>query len=216
MGKWYKTLLATVVEEISGVKIAYVLMLSLDAVQELIDVLGGIDVVVERSFTDELYPRDDVDPSIGDPELLYKTVSFTEGLNHFDGETAVIFMRSRQSKDEVEGSDEGRRARQQLIIRSLLGAVRDSQAWFDPVKTGQLYRLWKTHMEKDLPLINMAQIAVHMETLDVRIKSYHMPIQTNDDEGILIINPKNAMDQWVYEPVDPTFTQMKEWILSNL
>jgi len=48
--------------------------------------LGGVDVNVEKSFTDTSYPAADD---------KYQTVTFQKGPAHMDGATALKYVRSR-------------------------------------------------------------------------------------------------------------------------
>ena len=109
------TVAAMVVAEILDLPIDYWVSLDFVGFRQFIDALGGVDVDVERAFTDTQYPNNDdatVDPS-------YRIVHFDCGRQRLNGQRAMEFARSRYAPED--GSDFGRARRQQL----LLAAVKD-------------------------------------------------------------------------------------------
>lgn len=97
-------------EAVLGIRIDRTVAVDFSAFRSVVDAIGGIDVTVDRAFA-AAYPRND-DPSVDDSWIL---VSFREGRQHFDGETALRFVRARYS-DGPEGSDFARAARQQKVM----------------------------------------------------------------------------------------------------
>lgn len=110
------------VEEVVGIPVHYAVVLDFGGFVEVINVVGGIEVNVKRSFVDDKYPIEgrENDECGGDPELKcrYKTIEFTQGMQVMDGETALKFVRSRNAEGD-EGTDFAREERQQLVINSL-------------------------------------------------------------------------------------------------
>lgn len=101
---------ASVVGGVVGIGIDRTVAIDFHGFRKLVDGVGGVDVVVDRSFT-AAYPRND-DADI-DPSWIF--VSFAKGPQHMDGERALRFSRARYS-DGPEGSDFARSARQQKVI----------------------------------------------------------------------------------------------------
>jgi LCP family protein required for cell wall assembly len=110
------------VERVTGQEIQYYAMVDFKAFVEIIDTIGGVDVNVENSFTDYLYP-------LGDG---YQTISFEAGPQTMDGETALIYSRSRHSLQNNEGSDFARAKRQQKIIIALKDKLLSSESLTNP------------------------------------------------------------------------------------
>ena len=75
--------------------------------RQLIDRIGGVDVVVERTIDDPHY-RDDVTGTRG--------FFILAGPQHLDGETAMAYVRSRMASGE---SDFTRAARQQQVLTAI-------------------------------------------------------------------------------------------------
>lgn len=112
------------VSSIIGMPIHYAVAIDFDRFKEVVDYLGGVEVDIQRSFTDKKFPiegkeNDDCDDD-QEYKCRYQTVTFTRGRMNMDGETALKFVRSRNAEGS-EGTDFAREARQQKV----LGAVID-------------------------------------------------------------------------------------------
>ncbi len=101
-------------EHLLGVHIDYFVGVDFEAFKAAVDAVGGVDVTVQRSFTDSQYPHGEC----AEGDCRYETVHFNAGPQHMDGATALIFARSRHGNNG-EGSDFARSRRQQLIIAAL-------------------------------------------------------------------------------------------------
>ncbi len=112
------------VEKVTDLEIQYYGMVDLKGFTKIVDAVGGIDVNVENSFTDYLYP-------IG---KSYKTISFKAGPQTMDGTTALEYARSRHSQQNNEGSDYARARRQQKVIVALKDKVLSSETLTNPRK----------------------------------------------------------------------------------
>ena len=110
------------VERLTGQEIQYYAMVDFKAFVEIIDAVGGIDVNVENSFTDYMYPKG----------LNYMTVSFKAGPQTMDGETALIYSRSRHASQNNEGTDFARARRQQRVIIGLKEKIEQSESLSNP------------------------------------------------------------------------------------
>ncbi|MBQ6154633.1 LCP family protein [bacterium] len=144
--------------EATGIPLHYVAVINLYDVRDFIDLIGGVEVDVEQSFTDYQYPRDDVDINkVFDPALLYETVSFEAGPTHLDGDLALKFMRSRHAQNN-EGSDFARSRRQQKVISAVVEKVsrklREQLLAYDLSFLGQLYQFYEQRFENQIPFVD--------------------------------------------------------------
>jgi len=96
------------VEAFLGVKIDYYAAVNFDAFVEIVDQIGGIDIVAPEAITDETYP----DRCYG-----YDPFQIEAGDQHLDGQTALKYARTRATF----GGDVDRAGRQQAVVL----AVRD-------------------------------------------------------------------------------------------
>ena len=92
-----------------GQPVQYYARVDFNGFVKLIDLIGGVDVVVKKPILDEKYPTDD-----------YHTMVFSldAGTQHLDGETALKYVRTRNIDD-----DYGRAGRQQQVIRAVADKV---------------------------------------------------------------------------------------------
>lgn len=129
-------LLANVTEQIVGVPIHYWARVDFDALVKGVDAIGGLDIYVEQAFTDYMYPRSGYEDAAW--ELRYQVVSFAEGWQYMDGETALQYARSRHALGP-EGSDFARAKRQQNVINAFVTKVMSSDTLFSLDKIRGLY-----------------------------------------------------------------------------
>ncbi len=209
----------TAVEDVTGVSIHRVVLLEMGELGKLIDAMGGINVNIERSFTDEMFPREDVDVTQEhDPAKLYKTVSFQAGTQRMDGQQALEFIRSRHSKDPWEGSDDARAKRQQRMIEGLLDRVDDRDIPHNPGYVGDLLRLYSQDFAKYIPLeevIAMGKTLMKLKRLPT-FDSRHFAIQDFEKDPVLYHPETFYTKQWVYLPVDPTGKKMRDVVAAWL
>lgn len=145
-----------IIEEVVGQPIHYALLLDFSGFEKIIDLVGGVDIFVENSFTDQKYPiegRQD-DFCGGDPNFAcrFETLKFDRGLTHMDGKTALKFVRSRQADGE-EGTDFARGKRQQLVISALKTKfLRADFFWQNIRNMRQLFSAFDDSLDTDMTL----------------------------------------------------------------
>jgi LCP family protein required for cell wall assembly len=119
-----------------GVEIHGVLKADFTAFTEAVEALGGIDIDVPEPITDYTYPL--AEDRVG----LFQVEA---GPQHFDGETALKYARSRHST-----SDFDRSARQQLIL-SAIGAKVRSMSMTDRLRVAtDIYQRLQMHVATTL------------------------------------------------------------------
>ena len=94
-------------EEITGMTIPYFAAIDFAGFVKAVDHVGGLDITVDRTFTDSTYPN--YNKGYLPPQ------TFTAGGEHMGGERALIFARSRHGNNS-EGSDFARSDRQKKIM----------------------------------------------------------------------------------------------------
>ena len=132
------------VAKIVGFEIDNYIAIDFDGFKQAVNTLGGVDIKVEKAFTDVEYPIDGketdlcgMDPAdtgkfmelekiaTESPEVAYpcryETLHFDAGMQHMDGETALKFVRSRHSLED--GGDFGRAKRQQVFLDAVRARV---------------------------------------------------------------------------------------------
>lgn len=97
--------LKKVIAEITGFKIDYYVSINFQAFIDLIDLLGGLEITVDKKILDQRFP---------DGNGGYKTVTFEIGSETMDGARVLDYARSRKST-----SDFDRSLRQQKILLAI-------------------------------------------------------------------------------------------------
>ncbi|MBL8031144.1 MAG: LCP family protein [Candidatus Doudnabacteria bacterium] len=141
------------VSDITGLSIPYFAVLDFSGFEKAIDEIGGVDVHVERTFTDYQYPNN------GTGFLPPQT--FTAGDQHFNGAQALIFSRSRHAAGP-EGSDFARSQRQQKIIQAARAKVQKLNILTDSGTITKLLQTFTSHFHTNFSpgqLFRLARIA---------------------------------------------------------
>jgi anionic cell wall polymer biosynthesis LytR-Cps2A-Psr (LCP) family protein len=185
----------TVVEKIVGQTIQYGIVIDFEGFKKIIDILGGIDVNVKSSFTDEKYPipGKENDLCTGDPEFIcrYEILHFDQGIQYMDGETALKFTRSRNAEGD-EGTDFARAARQQEVIGAIKDKILTREVLLSPKKLSELKSIIMEHMEKDIEPQSAAVLARLLFDSRNNIKSYVLP------EELFLNPPKSSQYDYLY------------------
>lgn len=128
-------LLAQSIEQNFGIEIDYYVRLDFQAFVALIDAVGGLDIDVPYDIVDYQFPSDDY----GSIE-----VRFELGLEHMDGQRALIYVRTRHADDDYRRAE-----RQQQIITAL------SQKLANPLNWTAAWFAVQQHMETNMNLLDI-------------------------------------------------------------
>jgi len=201
----------SVAEEIVGVPIHYGLVVDFSGFNKIINVLGGVEVVVERSFIDEKFPIPgrEADECDGDPEYLcrYETIEFRAGRQLMSGETALKFVRSRNSEDLDEGTDIARSARQQKILLAIKNKATSREILLSPSKVLDLKNVILDMIESDIDDETMAILARRGLQSQDNVQTSFVP------EELLFRPPKSLKHDnlYVFVPADEDWSEVHKW-----
>ncbi len=106
-------------EKITGFRIPYYGFIDFRGFVKAVDDIGGLDITIDRTFTDDSFPND----YPFDTKGFLAPVTFKKGGEHMTGQRALIFARSRHSGDNNEGSDFARSERQKKILIAMKDKV---------------------------------------------------------------------------------------------
>ncbi len=180
------------IEQLSGLKIQYYAMINFKGFKTIIDRLGGIDVYVERSFVDYMYPKG----------LGYMTVRFSKGWNHFNGERALQYARSRKAAGP-EGSDFARARRQQKVIQAVIDKFKKTGIQ-DPKKVYEILKVVKDNIilsqvtpldiKAGLSILKKGKPKMYSLVLEPKVANYSLIGRGQSHLYILV--PKAGTDNW--------------------
>lgn len=228
------------VYQVTNLPIHYTLLVDFQGFKDVVDLLGGVDIDVKRSFTDEKYPVEgqnertsertndtNKDTNAQNPKItnstnneigdIYETVSFEKGVQHMGGERALKFARSRNSTDLEEGTDFARAKRQQKILIAIAKKLRQKETITNLLILRELRELFGRYVLGDLgdeALLALGRIGVGINVSSIQ----HIGLDsTNDDDLPLLVNPPvKKYGQWVLEPRTGSWEEIRGYIEKQL
>lgn len=121
------------ISQITGVYIDHVVIFDFSSFKQIVDALGGIDVTLDKPFTET--------------EQWGYAFSLPAGKNHLDGQSALYYVRSRYST-----SDFDRSRRQQQIMFAVKNKILAMNFLSDPVKTFAILNLVRNDILTDITI----------------------------------------------------------------
>ena len=172
-----------------GEPIDYWARIDFNGFEKVINAIGGVDVTVDRSFTDTTFP-------VSDTSNLVKTVSFSAGAQHMDGKTALEFARSRHGNNG-EGSDFARSKRQEKIMLAAREKLLKAGTLLNPFTMDSLFETVKGSLLTNLQTwetIRLAQNVSGIKTADISMhvmSDQNILVDGRSNDGSFILMPKN-------------------------
>ncbi len=196
---------------IIGSPIQYAVVIDFSEFINLIDAVGGVDVMIEKSFIDNKFPIEgkENDECGGDSEFKcrYKTVSFKKGLSHMNGETALSFVRSRNAEGE-EGTDFSRNKRQQLVMGAIKERVVKIVLTFNLRKLENLYKTTDALIKRD---ITNQQLAYLLRNV-VLHRSFKQSTTALPEELFIVPDYTDYEGKYVLVPEDASFSAVHSYV----
>lgn len=230
----------TVVSKITGQNVDYGAVIDFSGFINAVDLMGGLDINVDKAFDDYEYPltgKED-DPCDNKPEDLeelatassqleafpcrYEHLHFDRGMNHMDGETALKFVRSRHAKGS-EGSDFARSQRQEKVIKAFMDKAFSLQIIVNPAKVIGLYDTVKDSIDTDVEqneLDDFIKLAQKLQNAEIQSVVIDYGDQENDRGGLLTHPAISGLYnyEWVLIPRigNDNFSEIQEFIRCKL
>lgn len=196
---------------IYGTPIQYSAVVNFSGFDELIDFLGGVDLNVKRSFTDDQFPIAGKENDLcgGDPDYgcRYETVTFKKGPQHMDGKTALKFVRSRHAEGE-EGNDFARNERQQIVISAMKDKIAQVVKSLNITKIKKLYANIDSVVTRD---ISNQQLAIIVRNSIFKKNFYQKNFHLSQD-AFKVPDYRLYDGKYVLVPTSSDFTQIHSYI----
>jgi LCP family protein required for cell wall assembly len=204
-------------QKATGVPIHFTVLIDFSGFVDIVDAIGGIEVNVERSFTDELYPVSgrENDTCGGDKtfKCRYETITFNAGPQIMDGERALKFIRSRHSSGD-EGTDTAREARSQKVLDAIKTRILSPQTLLDPFKDVAIINVARGSIKTDIDAKSLSILARSIFRGRNSIKNELIP-------ETLLVNPPISTtydNQYVFIPKEGNgkWSEINSWVFSIL
>lgn len=146
----------TQIEHVTGIPIHYYVMVDFAAFEKAINIVGGVDLNVDKDGV--VYER------LWD-ESTHKnyTLDVKEGPNHFDGQRALFYSRSRHTSAR---GDFDRAERQRKILVALKDKVMSAGTYSNPVKVTQLVNDFGDHVHSNLSQSEILRVYDIVKAID--------------------------------------------------
>lgn len=143
------TAMEAAVSNAFGIEIDGYALIGFGGVKNLVDAVGGVDVVLDKAYHDPSYWVTSKRQGWGLPA----------GRSHLNGSDALIFARSRKGDNDF-----GRARRQQILVGAALAKVRSQGLSVVP----KLLRIATDTVRTDLPLDRAATLFDVLATVDLK------------------------------------------------
>lgn len=140
------SLAVTTVENYVGVPIDHVALIDFEGIEGLVDSLGGVDVAVTQSFE-------------GDGK------QFTQGMQHMDGETALIFVRQRY---QLAGGDFDRNKNQQALLKGIAQKLISRDTLTNPIALRDAVESISPFLTTDDALTSTEMVEIGLSVRSIR------------------------------------------------
>lgn len=154
-----------IVEDITDMEIQYYAKVDFNGFVDIVDALGGVEVMVEERIYDPYYPKGET--------IYFETFKLEAGLQTLDGETALKYARSRKTT-----SDFDRARRQQQLLFALKEKALSLNILTDAGKIGEIYNSVDDSIETDLSLAEIIELGRLAKDFQ---KESIFPLVMNDD-----------------------------------
>lgn len=180
-------------EENLGIPIHYYATLNFSGFEEIIDTLGGITVDVKRSIDDPYYPA----PGYAG----YEPFSISTGIQNMDGETALKYVRSRQTSNDFD-----RAFRQQQVVLAVKSKVINTELLFDYSAMTELLMVVDEHLETNIARHDLLKLANTVRILE----GEDIPQYVIDTSNLLVGTTNETGSALV--PRDTDFSEIKHFM----
>ncbi len=198
------------VSDILGIPVDYYLRVDFQGFINIVDKLGGIEIMVENNLNDYSYPvmgREEAE----DYDSRYEHLYVEKGLTEMDGTLALKYARSRHGVG-VEGSDFARSRRQQLVISAVKEKALESKLFLKPsVVTGIISEL-SDHVSTNLKVWEM--IKLWKLSKDIERDDITMKVLDDGPSGMLVAG-RNEVGAYVLQPKSGDFEEIK-YMVDNI
>jgi len=192
---------------ITDLYIDHAVGINFEALKEVIDTLGGIDIYLDRPFEEDFqWAKEGLEENdhwmIKEFDGEERWVFYVpEGKNHLDGEVALYYVRSRYSTDDFD-----RMHRQQQVLMAIKEKALSLNVLANPIKIYNLLDLLGDNIRTDVSLSQIGSLiglTSGLDKKDIRTKFFDI-----GPEGLLYHTFID--EEYVLLPVGDNFDKIQE------
>ena len=207
-----------IVSKITGVNVDYFIALDFAGFEKVVNSLGKIEVMVDKTFDDPFYPLDTgttdtcgksgediaaISATMSGDKLeqqftcRYENLHFPKGLNLMDGPTALKYARSRHST--TDGGDFNRARRQRIVLEAIKKKV--LSLGFLP-KVIPIIQTLSSHLQTDLDIATIQNLVGRFSDFSaypitqLALTDTNVLVNAVSRNGQYILNPKSGEGDW--------------------
>lgn len=183
--------LERMVESVTGLTVDNYVQVDLDGFVEVVDLLGGLDIYVDKAIYDGLYPN---------TKGGYDAYSIAVGQYHLSGAEALKYARSREST-----SDFDRAARQQKILSSLRSKLTQLDSVMEMKDLTGIFQTGLTYTKTDLNLLDIVGYYYDYQDYDLStgfvLTSSNYLYSMINEGGAYILLPKTGNYDQIHQVI---------------
>lgn len=183
--------LERMVESVTGLTIDNYVQVDLEGFVQVVDLLGGLDIYVDKAIYDGLYPN---------TKGGYDAYSIAVGQYHMNGADALKYARSREST-----SDFDRAARQQKILSSLRTKLTQLDSVMEMKDLTGIFQTGLTYTKTDLNLLDIVGYYYDYQDYDLStgfvLTSSNYLYSMINEGGAYILLPKTGNYDQIHQVI---------------
>lgn len=193
-------LLEKAISNVTNVPIHYHVGVNFNAVTDVVDALGGVEIYNENLIYDPFYPG---------PNYTFETFTLKQGPVVLNGSTALKFIRSRKTT-----SDYDRSRRQQQLIAALKDKAQSKDILTNPIKLRGLYNALMKNIKTNIQVDDIIFLASTLKNFDIgKLQNLVIHDDPTNKGGFLFVPPKSEYNQaFVLLPIDPKYSYIQSYI----
>ncbi len=189
---------ARILSNVLNTSIPYYMRVDFSGFKKLVDDAGGVNIDVDKSFTDYEYPT---------TNFGYQTISFKQGVQKMDGDKALKYTRSRHGNNG-EGSDFARSRRQQKVIMALKDKMLSLEFLANPEAVSKTAEDLGNHIKTNLKLWEIMRLRSYAEKIGAG--SVASKVLENNEAGML--KSETGIDgAYLLMPREKDFSEIQEF-----
>jgi LCP family protein required for cell wall assembly len=173
---------------ILGLPIHYYISLDFEGFKKTVDLLGGVDIYVDKAVNDMSYPADNM--------IDFEPFKMSVGMHQMDGATALKYARSRHG---INSNDFDRSRRQQQVLSAVKSKAVSLETLSNPKKVTDLITVLGNHLKTNMTVAEIKTLFDELKAIDtenmtnkVFDTAANSPLtsQSGDERGYIIIPKK--------------------------